>query len=75
MAMTFFQRIKLLREFNSNRRRHRREHPEWSDEECYAAALDDMRETYGDTPDWNSILKMLLEFLMSILPFFFLSEE
>jgi hypothetical protein len=73
--MGFLDKFRLLREFNQARRQARRDHPEWDEEDCCAAAVDVMEAKYGASPDWQSILQMLLEFIMKLLPFFFLAQE
>ncbi|NLX55083.1 MAG: hypothetical protein GXY58_08215 [Planctomycetaceae bacterium] len=73
--MKFVEKFRLLREFNQARRQARRDHPEWDEEDCCAAAVDVMEAKYGASPDWQSILQMIIEFIMSILPFFFLAKE
>ena len=73
--MKLLEKIRYLREFNQSRRQARRDHPEWDEEDCCAAALDAMESKYGANADWKSILQMLIEFIMSILPFLFLAEE
>lgn len=73
--MSYFQRVQLLREFNRYSREIRRENPAWPEDVVRAAALDSMKAVHGDSPDWKNILQMLLQFLMTILPFFFLAEE
>lgn len=69
--MTLRERVKYLREFNQERRQARRDNPDWSEEEVCAAALEQMELKYGANPDWQTIIQMILEFIMSILPFFF----
>lgn len=69
--MTLRERVKYLREFNQARRHARRDNPGWSEEEVCAAALEQMELKYGANPDWQTIIQMILEFIMSILPFFF----
>jgi hypothetical protein len=71
MKMTLRERVKYLREFNQARRQARRDNPGWSEDEVCAAALEQMQLKYGDNPDWQTIVQMILEFIMSILPFFF----
>lgn len=75
MGLSLREKIRYLREYNQLRREIRRTNPFWSEEEVCAEALDKMRETYGANADWQTILQMILEFLMKILPFFFLADE
>lgn len=73
--ISFLERIRLLREYNSYRRDVRRANPSWSEEEVCTAALDQMKAIHGESSDWSSVLQMILEFLMKLLPFFFLADE
>ena len=70
-----FKKFKMLREFNQLRNQAAKDHPEWDDEECCAFAMDAMTQKYGADPDWSSIIQMIIEFIISILPFLFLAKE
>jgi hypothetical protein len=73
--MKFLEKFRLLREFNQLRREARDSNPTWDEEECCAYAMDAMKAKYGASPDWQSIVQMLLEFIMRILPFLFLAKD
>lgn len=73
--MKFLERVRYVREFNRHCRSIAKEHPDWERDEVYAQALDNMQVAYGASPDWQNILQLLLRFILTILPFFFLSEE
>lgn len=73
--LSFRDKIRYLREYNALRRDVRRTNPTWSEDEVCAEALELMQAKYGTQADWSTIIQMILEFLMKILPFFFLAQS
>lgn len=69
-ALSFRDRLKYRREFIAHMRAIRDEHPDWDTQAVVDEAVARMEDVYGASGDWESIIKMILEFLMAFLPLF-----
>ena len=73
--MRFVEKIRYIREFNKLRRDIQASNPTWSQEEVIAEAMEQMKAKFGADTNWLEIIKVIMELIMKILPFFMLAEE
>lgn len=69
-SLSFRDRLKIRREFVGHLREIRRENPQMTLEDAAAEATARMEAIYGDSPDWKTILELIMEVLLKLLPFF-----
>lgn len=68
--LSFRDKLKIRREFVAHVREIRRENPQMTLEDAAAEATARMEAIYGASPDWKSIVELIMEVLLKLLPFF-----